>query len=128
MEARKNSALVLHNVPLPTLQEESWAGVIAQDAPPLGPSARTAASYVGPTSMLTGTTTLPFQVERDDLSFEIWGTVCLWGPEMKHLFFSFFFLGQHLQYMEVPRLGSNWSCSCQPSSQLTAMLDPYPTE
>ena len=29
----------------------------------------------------------------------------------------FSFLGPHLRHMEVPRLGSNWSCSCQPRPQ-----------
>ena len=30
----------------------------------------------------------------------------------------FFFLGPHLLYMEVPRLGTTWSCSCLPTPQL----------
>ena len=34
-----------------------------------------------------------------------------------YLFIYLFFLGPHLQHMEVPRLGSNWSCSCQPAPQ-----------
>ena len=32
-------------------------------------------------------------------------------------FLLFFFLGLHLQHMEVPRLGSNWSCCCRPMPQ-----------
>ena len=38
--------------------------------------------------------------------------------------FFFCFLGLHLQNMEVPRLGSNWSRSCQPYATATAMWDP----
>ena len=33
------------------------------------------------------------------------------------LIFLFFFLEPNLQHMEVPRLGSNQSCSCQPTPQ-----------
>ena len=33
------------------------------------------------------------------------------------LSFFLFFLGPHLWYMEVPRLGSNWICSCRPTPQ-----------
>jgi len=33
-------------------------------------------------------------------------------------FFSPCFLGLHLWHMEVPRLGSNWSCSCRPTPLL----------
>ena len=32
-------------------------------------------------------------------------------------FFFFAFLGLHLWHMEVPRLGSNESCSCWPTAQ-----------
>ena len=39
-------------------------------------------------------------------------------------FFFFFFLGPCLRHMEVPRLGANQSCSCQPTPQLTATKDP----
>ena len=35
-----------------------------------------------------------------------------------------FFLGPHLQHMEVPRLGVYWSYRCRPTPQFTAMLDP----
>ena len=31
--------------------------------------------------------------------------------------FFFFFIGPHLQCMEVPGLGVNWSCSCKPMPQ-----------
>ena len=34
------------------------------------------------------------------------------------------FFGPYLWHMEVPRLGVNLSCSCQPTPQLTAILDP----
>ena len=69
-----------------------------------------------------------------------------WAPLSNSLFpfdfsfsFLFFLLGPHPQHMEVPRLGSTWSCSCQPTlqppqrgirptPQLTATLDPQPTE
>ena len=37
-------------------------------------------------------------------------------------FFLNVFLGQNLQHMEVPRLGSNCNRSCRPTPQLTAML------
>ena len=33
------------------------------------------------------------------------------------LFVFGFFLGPYLQHMKVPRLGSNWSCSCRPKPQ-----------
>ena len=32
-------------------------------------------------------------------------------------FYFLFFLGLHLRHMEVPRLGSNWSCSCRTTPQ-----------
>ena len=35
----------------------------------------------------------------------------LWG------FFGFFWKGAHLQYMEVPRLGVDQSCSCRPTPE-----------
>ena len=44
-------------------------------------------------------------------------TTWLLGRKMKSpvkCSFEFFFLGPHLEHMEVPRLGSNWSCSCWP--------------
>ena len=34
-----------------------------------------------------------------------------------HMYIFFFFLGPHLQHMEVPRLGVNRSCSCRPTPQ-----------
>ena len=39
---------------------------------------------------------------------------CLLSPSF---FFFFVFLWPHLQHMEVPRLGVNWSCSCRPTPQ-----------
>ena len=41
-------------------------------------------------------------------------------------FFFFFLLGPHLWHMEVPRLGLNWSCSCQsmPQPQQCQNLNP----
>ena len=45
----------------------------------------------------------------------------LWGPSS---FFFFLFLGPHLGHMEVPRLGINCSCSCQPYTTATATRDP----
>ena len=56
---------------------------------------------------------------------------------------TFFFLGLHLRHMEFPKLGSNRSCNCQPTTQpqqlriqdasgpapqLTATPDPQRTE
>ena len=43
----------------------------------------------------------------------------------------FFFLGLYLQHMEVPRLGLNQSCSCQPTPQqwqpwILATIATYP--
>ena len=37
--------------------------------------------------------------------------------EGRRLFFFFVFLQPHLQHMEVPRLGVEQSCSCQPTPQ-----------
>ena len=39
-------------------------------------------------------------------------------------YFTFCLLGQHLQHMEVPRLGSNRSYSCRPTPELMAMPGP----
>ena len=33
------------------------------------------------------------------------------------IFWSFVFLGPHLQHMEIPRLGVNWNCSYRPMPQ-----------
>ena len=39
-------------------------------------------------------------------------------PKDRFFFFFFFFLGLYLKHIEVPRLGSNQGCSCQPTPQL----------
>jgi len=58
--------------------------------------------------------------ERDTnkMQWEIKGVKCIHYSEIKKKkFFSFCFLGLHLWHMEVPRLGSNWSSSFQPTPQ-----------
>ena len=42
----------------------------------------------------------------------------LWSFQFPFFFFFFFFLGPHPWHVEVPRLGSNWSCSHWPTPQL----------
>lgn len=42
---------------------------------------------------------------------------CIQIRNKNKTFFFFFFLQLHLWHVEVPRLGANWSCSCQPTRQ-----------
>ena len=60
----------------------------------------------------------------------------VWALGVGSFFFFFFFfwsfLGPCLWYMEVPRLGSSWTCSCQPTPQsqqyqIHAMSETYTT-
>ena len=49
------------------------------------------------------------------IPFHRYATVCL--SVRFFVCVCFFSLGPHLQHMEVPRLGSNQSCSCQPTPE-----------
>ena len=59
----------------------------------------------------------------------------LWELYFLIFLFCFVFLGPHLRHTDVPRLGPNWHCSCQPHhshiwaksvtyTKVTAMPDP----
>ena len=50
--------------------------------------------------------------------FNVCTYICTHSAVCVCIFFFFFaILGPHLQHMEVPGYGTNWSCSCQPTPQ-----------
>ena len=59
---------------------------------------------------------MPNSFPKKCLKIRVWNSFNILEYYIQFFFF-FFFLGLSVQHMEVPRLGWNQSCSCQPTPQ-----------